>query len=240
MNTIEQIRASVNPELELEGILRTMFDPRNNLSNEVSAQLLMHFGDKVFRTVIPRNVRLAEAPSFGKAVLYHDRESRGALAYLALAGEMIRREEEEAMAIGSRRCPMRPENHSAFPRRPPIQPRFLSRLLSPSRRSPLAVRRPIRYTARHGHKTPQSRPRARSAAGWQHGRVPRGHRLRGTSGAARRGGTRPNPGRPAAARPLSAAPRHAAGEPAGARGLDSRPGRRAADRRPAARGGPAG
>jgi chromosome partitioning protein len=101
MSTIEQIRASVNAELELEGILRTMFDPRNNLSNEVSAQLLMHFGDKVFRTVIPRNVRLAEAPSFGKAVLYHDRESRGALAYLALAGELIRREEEEAMAIGS-------------------------------------------------------------------------------------------------------------------------------------------
>ena len=100
MSTIEQICASVNPELELEGILRTMFDPRNNLSNEVSAQLLMHFGDKVFRTVIPRNVRLAEAPSFGKAALYHDRESRGALAYLALAGELIRREEEEAMAIG--------------------------------------------------------------------------------------------------------------------------------------------
>ena len=101
MSTIEQIRASVNAELELEGILRTMFDPRNNLSNEVSAQLLMHFGDKVFRTVIPRNVRLAEAPSFGKAALYYDRESRGALAYLALAGELIRREEEEAMAIGA-------------------------------------------------------------------------------------------------------------------------------------------
>jgi chromosome partitioning protein len=96
MNTIEQIRASVNPDLEVEGILRTMYDPRNNLSNEVSGQLLMHFGDKVFRTVIPRNVRLAEAPSFGKAVLFHDRDSRGALAYLALAGEMIRREEELA------------------------------------------------------------------------------------------------------------------------------------------------
>ena len=96
MNTVEQIRASVNPDLQLEGILRTMFDPRNNLSNEVSAQLLMHFGDKVFRTVIPRNVRLAEAPSFGKAVLYHDQESRGALAYLALAGELIRRDEEAA------------------------------------------------------------------------------------------------------------------------------------------------
>jgi chromosome partitioning protein len=95
LGTVEQIRAAVNENLELEGILRTMFDPRNNLSNEVSAQLIMHFGDKVFRTIIPRNVRLAEAPSFGKPVLFHDKESRGALAYLALAGEMIRREDEE-------------------------------------------------------------------------------------------------------------------------------------------------
>jgi chromosome partitioning protein len=96
LGTVEQIRVAVNRPLEIEGILRTMFDPRNNLANEVSAQLLMHFGDKVFRTVIPRNVRLAEAPSFGRPVLFHDKESRGALAYLALAGEMIRREEEEA------------------------------------------------------------------------------------------------------------------------------------------------
>ena len=95
VRTIEQIRDAGNPELTIEGLLRTMFDPRNNLANEVSAQLIMHFGDKVFRTVIPRNVRLAEAPSFGKPVLFHDKESRGALAYLALAGEMIRREEEE-------------------------------------------------------------------------------------------------------------------------------------------------
>ena len=94
MNTIEQIRASVNPALELEGILRTMFDPRNNLTNEVAGQLIMHFGDKVFRTVIPRNVRLAEAPSFGKAAMFHDQDSRGALAYLALAGELIRRDEQ--------------------------------------------------------------------------------------------------------------------------------------------------
>ena len=93
--TVEQIRSTANPRLQLEGILRTMFDPRNNLANEVSAQLIMHFGDKVFRTVVPRNVRLAEAPSFGKPVLFHDKESRGALAYLALAGEMIRREEED-------------------------------------------------------------------------------------------------------------------------------------------------
>jgi chromosome partitioning protein len=95
VSTIDQIRAAVNPTLEIEGILRTMFDPRNNLANEVSAQLIMHFGDKVFRTIIPRNIRLAEAPSFGKPVLLHDKESRGALAYLALAGEMIRREDEE-------------------------------------------------------------------------------------------------------------------------------------------------
>src|SRR5271155_4690846 len=94
MQTIEQIRDNINPDLEIEGLLRTMFDPRNNLANEVSAQLLQHFGEKVFRTVIPRNVRLAEAPSFGKPVLFHDKESRGALSYLALAGEMIRREEE--------------------------------------------------------------------------------------------------------------------------------------------------
>ncbi|HEY6457954.1 MAG TPA: ParA family protein [Steroidobacteraceae bacterium] len=92
--TVEQIRAAVNPALEIEGLLRTMFDPRNNLSNEVGAQLIMHFPDKVFRTIIPRNVRLAEAPSFGKPALLHDKDSRGALAYLALAGEMIRRDDE--------------------------------------------------------------------------------------------------------------------------------------------------
>jgi chromosome partitioning protein len=93
MQTVEQVRDSINPGLEIEGLLRTMFDPRNNLANEVSAQLIQHFGDKVFRTVIPRNVRLAEAPSFGKPVLFHDKESRGAMAYLALAGEMIRRDD---------------------------------------------------------------------------------------------------------------------------------------------------
>jgi len=96
LSTIEQIKDAANPELAIEGILRTMFDPRNNLATEVSAQLLMHFGDQVFRTIIPRNIRLAEAPSFGVPVLFHDKDSRGALAYLALAGEMIRREEEEA------------------------------------------------------------------------------------------------------------------------------------------------
>jgi chromosome partitioning protein len=96
VSTVEQIRGSANPTLEIEGVLRTMFDPRNNLANEVSAQLITHFGDKVFRTVVPRNVRLAEAPSFGKPALIHDKDSRGALAYLALAGEMLRREDETA------------------------------------------------------------------------------------------------------------------------------------------------
>jgi chromosome partitioning protein len=91
VQTIDQIRASANPELQIHGILRTMFDPRNNLANEVSSQLISHFGDRVYRTVIPRNIRLAEAPSFGRPVLFHDKYSRGALAYLALAGEVNRR-----------------------------------------------------------------------------------------------------------------------------------------------------
>lgn len=95
VNTIEQIKSGANPQLQIEGILRTMFDPRNNLANEVSAQLIEHFQEKVFRTIIPRNVRLAEAPSYGKPALHYDRESRGALAYLALAGEMIRRDEAD-------------------------------------------------------------------------------------------------------------------------------------------------
>lgn len=93
LNTIEQVRSSVNPDLQVYGILRTMFDPRINLSNEVSQQLLDHFDEKVFRTVIPRNIRLAEAPSFGRPVLLHDRSSRGAISYLALAGEILRRED---------------------------------------------------------------------------------------------------------------------------------------------------
>jgi chromosome partitioning protein len=91
IGTIDKIRASANPKLEIHGLLRTMFDPRNNLANEVSAQLFAHFGERVYNTVIPRNVRLAEAPSFGKPVLFHDKFSRGALAYLALAGEVNRR-----------------------------------------------------------------------------------------------------------------------------------------------------
>ena len=89
VNTIRKVRASLNPELEIEGLLRTMFDPRNTLAQQVSDQLQEHFGDKVYRTVIPRNVRLAEAPSFGVPALYHDKLSKGTQAYLALAGELL-------------------------------------------------------------------------------------------------------------------------------------------------------
>ena len=96
MNTIEQIKCSINPALEIEGILRTMFDPRNNLANQVSSQLILHFGDKVYRTMIPRNIRLAEAPSYGQPILLYDKASRGALSYLALAGEILRREQGQA------------------------------------------------------------------------------------------------------------------------------------------------
>ncbi len=91
LETIEQVRVAVNTELQIEGLLRTMYDARNNLSNDVSAQLQQHFGDKVYRTIIPRNVRLAEAPSHGLPVLRYDRTSRGAASYLALAGEYVRR-----------------------------------------------------------------------------------------------------------------------------------------------------
>ncbi len=96
LRTIEQIRAHVNPRLVVEGILRTMHDPRNNLANQVSSQLIDHFGEQVFRTIIPRNVRVAEAPSHGLPVLFYDRSSRGAVCYLALAGEMLRRQERAA------------------------------------------------------------------------------------------------------------------------------------------------
>jgi len=90
--TVQRIRESLNPRLEIGGLLRTMFDPRSTLANEVSAQLLKHFGDKLFNTIIPRNVRLAEAPSYGKPVIAYDLHSKGAQAYLALAGEMLRRD----------------------------------------------------------------------------------------------------------------------------------------------------
>ena len=92
--TVKKVRAHLNPGLEIEGLLRTMYDPRNTLAQQVSAQLLQHFGDKVYRTVIPRNVRLAEAPSHGLPVLSFDKTSKGAQAYLALAGEMLNRTQQ--------------------------------------------------------------------------------------------------------------------------------------------------
>ncbi len=95
LDTIEQIRISVNPQIKLEGLLRTMYDPRNNLSNDVSSELIEHFGDQVYRTVIPRNVRLAEAPSYGQPILQYDKNSRGSMAYLALAGEVLRRDAKQ-------------------------------------------------------------------------------------------------------------------------------------------------
>ncbi len=93
INTINTIQGRLNPNLKIEGILRTMYDPRNSLTGDVSAQLSAYFEGKLYRTCVPRNVRLAEAPSFGKPVIAYDRQSKGALAYIALAGEIIRRNE---------------------------------------------------------------------------------------------------------------------------------------------------
>ena len=92
LRTIEKVRGILNRGLRIDGLLRTMFDQRNNLSIQVSHQLMKHFGDKVYSTVIPRNVRLAEAPSYGLPALLYDKNSSGALAYLALAGEVLRRD----------------------------------------------------------------------------------------------------------------------------------------------------
>lgn len=94
LDTIEALRQRLNPQLEIEGVLRTMFDVRNNLANAVSAELINHFGDRVFRTIVPRNVRLAEAPSHGQSIVGYDKASRGGIAYLGLAGEVLRRQRE--------------------------------------------------------------------------------------------------------------------------------------------------
>ena len=92
LDTVEGIRTRANPQLQIEGLLRTMYDARNSLSRDVSRQLIQYFGDKVYRTVVPRNVRLAEAPSYGLPVTLYDRGSRGSLAYQALASEMQKRQ----------------------------------------------------------------------------------------------------------------------------------------------------
>ncbi|MEZ5558538.1 MAG: AAA family ATPase [Pseudomonadales bacterium] len=91
LDTIKGVRERGNPDLAIEGLLRTMYDPRNSLTRDVSRQLIQYFGDQVFRTVIPRNIRLAEAPSHGLPAILYDRHSRGAVAYMALAGEIKRK-----------------------------------------------------------------------------------------------------------------------------------------------------
>ena len=96
VNSIQRISQLFNPSLKIEGLLRTMYDPRISLTNDVSAQLKQHFSDKLYDVVIPRNVRLAEAPSFGMPALVYDKQSRGAIAYLALAGELVRRQRVSA------------------------------------------------------------------------------------------------------------------------------------------------
>lgn len=96
VNSIQRIGQALNPSLKIEGLLRTMYDPRSSLTNDVSEQLKAHFGDKLYDTVIPRNVRLAEAPSHGMPALVYDKQSKGALAYLALAGELSRRQRQSA------------------------------------------------------------------------------------------------------------------------------------------------
>lgn len=93
IDTIQTLTRTANPKLRIEGLLRTMYDPRNRLSQEVTAELAKHFGNKVYKTVIPRNVRLAEAPSHGLPVLHYDKYSRGAASYLALAGEFLKRQQ---------------------------------------------------------------------------------------------------------------------------------------------------
>ncbi|MBK1721800.1 ParA family protein [Thiocystis violacea] len=98
LDTVEQIRENRNAGLRIEGILRTMHDPRNNLANQVSTQLITHFKDDVYRTIIPRNVRLAEAPSHGQSALIYDPLSKGAIAYLALASEILRRNDKRKRA----------------------------------------------------------------------------------------------------------------------------------------------
>jgi chromosome partitioning protein len=95
LNTIEQIQTTINPTLHIEGLLRTMYDGRNRLALDVSAQLIKHFPGRVYRTVIPRNVRLAEAPSHGLPIIQYDEKSQGAVAYLALANEMMQRVNEK-------------------------------------------------------------------------------------------------------------------------------------------------
>lgn len=100
VGTIERITQTANPELQVMGLVRTMYDPRSNLARDVSEQIQAFFRNKVYNTAIPRNIRLAEAPSHGLSVLEYDKGSRGALAYLALAAEMLRKDSSKVAADG--------------------------------------------------------------------------------------------------------------------------------------------
>ncbi len=108
LDTVKAVRTRLNPHLEIDGLLRTMYDVRNNLGNDVSAQLAKHFGDKLLRSVIPRNIRLAEAPSHGQPINLYDRESRGAIAYFGLAGELLRRDRVANAASTAAAAPIAP------------------------------------------------------------------------------------------------------------------------------------
>jgi chromosome partitioning protein len=115
VNTVGRVSATVNKSLKIEGIVRTMYDPRNSLTRDVTSQLTTHFGDQLYRTVIPRNVRLAEAPSYGLPALHYDKQSKGAIAYLALAGEVLRRSSAAASAVTATvdSAPVRADKSSA-------------------------------------------------------------------------------------------------------------------------------
>jgi chromosome partitioning protein len=118
VQTVKKVRSHLNPRLEIEGLLRTMYDPRNTLAQNVAAELERHFGDRLYRTIVPRNVRLAEAPSHGMPAMKLEIQSKGAQAYLALAGEILRRmERAEAAAVASRAVA-----HAAGPPEPGAAP----------------------------------------------------------------------------------------------------------------------
>ncbi len=105
LSTIDEVRSAINPQLHVEGVLRTMYDGRNRLTQDVSAQLAHHFNDRLYQTVIPRNVRLAEAPSHGMAIYQYDKRSQGAMAYLALAGEILHHYDQQHTATEAEQQP---------------------------------------------------------------------------------------------------------------------------------------
>ena len=196
-----------------------MFDPRNNLANEVSAQLIEHFGEKVFRTMIPRNIRLAEAPSFGKPALFHDKESRGALAYLALAGEMIRRDEMPA-GVPPYNPPIDSSGNSSMSGKKPSLGRGLAEL-SPllARRAGMPEAADLPSAGRRSAREPAARPAAarqvsaaRGHAARVLGRARRLDQVPGT-GAADPGAPAPGPRPPASRSAMKSSPASGAGAP---------------------------